>query len=247
MSKTIAIFNQKGGVAKTTTTINLGWALIEQKQKVLMIDWDPQGHLSKAMQIDEELIKSTMYDVLHGADIYKAILTDNEYFYFLPCDINLSAADDELKNKQYTLQKLLEGIQADFDYILIDCPPSLGSLSINALCASDGVLVPMQTDYLAWCGFELLMSTFNKVKKFNPRLEILGILATMHTGTRHSKEMLQVIQSTGKAFESVISHSVKFKDCTVEGIPIIDYDKKLGKQYLDLAKEVMERASKNNG
>jgi len=247
MAYVASIFNQKGGVGKTTTTINLAWALISLKKKVLLLDWDPQGHLSKAMQIAEDKIKYTVYDVLHGINIKNAMLTDNEYFYFLPCDINLSAADDELKNKQYTLQKLLEGIQADFDYILIDCPPSLGSLSINALCASDGVLVPMQTDYLAWCGFELLMGTFDKVKKLNPRLEILGILATMHTNTRHSKEMLQIIQSTGKAFNSVISHSVKFKDCTVGGVPITEYDKKLGKQYTDLAKEVIDRARKNNG
>lgn len=241
MAKTIAIFNQKGGVGKTTTTINLAWSLISLKKKVLLIDFDPQGHLSKAMQIEKESIKYTMYDVLQGTDIYKAMLTDEEYFYFLPCDINLSAAEDEMKNKQYTLQKLLEPIRADFDYIVIDCPPSLGSLSINALCASDGVLVPMQTDYLAWCGFELLMSTFNKVKKLNPKLEILGILATMHTNTRHSKDWLQVIESTGKAFKSVISHSVKFKDCSFEGIPIMHYDKKLGQQYLDLAEEVIER------
>jgi chromosome partitioning protein len=239
MAKTIAIFNQKGGVSKTTTTINLGWALISKKKKVLMLDFDPQGHLSKAMQIEN--IKYTIYDVLHGLDVKKAMLTDKEYFYFLPCDINLSAAEDELKNKQYTLQKLLNGIKDDFDYILIDCPPSLGSLSINALVASDRVLVPMQTDYLAWCGFELLVNTLEKVKALNPKLDILGVLATMHTNTRHSKEMLEVIQSTGKAFKTVISHSVKFKDSTVEGIPIIDFDRKLGKQYLDLAKEVIDR------
>jgi chromosome partitioning protein len=238
---TIAIFNQKGGVAKTTSTINLGWALISKKKKVLMLDFDPQGHLSKAMQIKPEVIKYTIYDVLQGVDIHKAMLTDNNYFYFLPCDINLSAADDELKNKQYTLQKLLEGIRDSFDYILIDCPPSLGSLSINALCASDWVLVPMATEYLAWCGFEQLMTTYEKVKVLNPKLDMLGILATKFSKTRHDKEMLEVIQSTGKAFKTVISHSVKFKDSTVLGVPIMDYDKKLGKQYLDLAKEVIDR------
>lgn len=246
MSHTIAIFNQKGGVSKTTTTINLGWALISKKKKVLMVDFDPQGHLSKAMQIPPEEINATIYDVLQGTDIKKAMLTDKQYFYFLPCDINLAAAEDELKSKQYTLQKLLESVKTDFDYILIDCPPSLGNLSINALVASDSVLVPMQTDYLAWCGFELLISTFEKVKKLNPKLDILGILATMHTNTNHSKEILEIIQSTGKAFESVISHSVKFKDSTLEGVPIMDFDKKLGQQFLDLAEEVMSRASKSN-
>jgi chromosome partitioning protein len=240
MSSIISLFNQKGGVAKTTSTINLGWSLISKKKKVLMIDFDPQGHLSKAMQIQPETIKATMYDVLNGVDIYKAMLTDNKYFYFLPCDENLAAADDELKQKQYTLQKLLESIRDNFDYILIDCPPSLGSLSINALVASDWVLVPMATEYLAWCGFEQLMGTYNKVKKLNPKLDIMGILATMHAKTNHNKEWLEVIQSTGKAFETVISYSVKFKDSTMLGVPIMDYDKKLGKQYLDLAREVMK-------
>jgi chromosome partitioning protein len=237
----ISVMNQKGGVAKTTSTINLGWSLISKKKKVLMLDFDPQGHLSKAMQIKPEVIKYTIYDVLQGTDIYKAMLSDNKYFYFLPCDENLAAADEELKKKQYTLQKLLEGIKNDFDYILIDCPPSLGNLSINALVASDWVLVPMATEYLAWCGFEQLMGTYNKVKVLNPKLDILGILATKYSNTNHDKEMLEVIRNTGKAFKTVISHSVKFKDSTVLGVPIMDYDKKLGEQYLNLAKEVIER------
>lgn len=241
MGATISLFNQKGGVSKTTSTINLGWALISKKKKVLMVDLDPQGHLSKAMQIKPETINYTMYDVFQGIDIYKAMLSDQQYFYFLPSDINLSAVDDELKKKQYTLQKLLNGVRDNFDYILIDCPPSLGSLSINALVASDWILVPMATDYLAWCGFEQLMSTYEKVKVLNPKLDILGILATMHSNTRHSKEMLEVIQSTGKAFKTVIKHSVKFKDSTVLGVPIMEYDKDLGKLYLSLAKEVMQR------
>jgi chromosome partitioning protein len=236
----ISLFNQKGGVSKTTSTINLGWALISKRKKVLMIDLDPQGHLSKAMQIKSEIIKYTIYDVFQGIDIYKAMLSDQQYFYFLPSDINLSAVDDELREKQYTLQKLLNGVRDNFDYILIDCPPSLGSLSINALVASDWILVPMATDYLAWCGFEQLISTYEKVKVLNPKLDIMGILATMHSNTRHSKEMLEVIQSTGRAFKTVIKHSVKFKDSTVLGVPIMEYDKDLGKLYLSLAKEVME-------
>jgi len=236
----ISLFNQKGGVSKTTSTINLGWALISKRKKVLMIDLDPQGHLSKAMQIKSEIIKYTIYDVFQGIDIYKAMLSDQQYFYFLPSDINLSAVDDELREKQYTLQKLLNGVRDNFDYTLIDCPPSLGSLSINALVASDWILVPMATDYLAWCGFEQLISTYEKVKVLNPKLDIMGILATMHSNTRHSKEMLEVIQSTGRAFKTVIKHSVKFKDSTVLGVPIMEYDKDLGKLYLSLAKEVME-------
>jgi chromosome partitioning protein len=238
MGKVIAIFNQKGGIGKTTTTMNLGWALINKKKKVLMIDLDPQSSLTISMHLEPKLMKTTMYDVLTGESIEKAMLTDGEYFYFLPNSVHLSALEDELKNKQL-LKKALEPIINEFDYILIDCPPSLSNLSILALAASDYIIIPMQTDYLCWCGYELLMDSYNTVKKINPKLEIMGILPTMHRNTRHSKEMLEVIQKTGKAFKTIIGDYVAFKDSTVEGVPICDYDKKLGKLYVQLANEVI--------
>lgn len=235
----ISCFNQKGGIGKTTTVMNLGWALINKGKKVLMIDFDPQASLTISMDLESELTRITIYDVLQGEDIKKSMLTDNNNFYFIPADINLSGAEIDLVGKQNTLLNRLQGIRDTFDYILIDCPPSLGNLSINALVSSDGVIIPMACDYLAWKGYELLLGTFEKVRKLNAKLDIIGILPTMFQNTRHSKEVLELMQNTKKAFETVIPLSVKFKDSTVEGVPICDYDKKLGELYEELAGEVM--------
>jgi chromosome partitioning protein len=239
---TIAIFNQKGGIGKTTSVMNLGWALITKKKKVLMIDFDPQGSLTIGMDLDPELTKNTIYDVLNGFDIKRAMATDKKYFYFIPANINLAGAEIDLLGKQNALNNVLNGCRNDFDFILIDCPPALGNLSINALCASDRVIIPMACDYLAWKGYELLLGTLENARRIKPDLDIMGILPTMYQNTRHSKEVLELIRETGKAFKTVISHSVKYKDATVEGVPIMDYDERLGKQYLDLAREVIERA-----
>jgi chromosome partitioning protein len=238
----ISTMNQKGGIGKTTTVYNLGWSLISKKKKVLMIDFDPQHSLTISMDLEPDLTKNTIYDVLSGLDITKAMLTDNKYFYFIPADINLSGAEIELLGKQNMLHNVLNALRNDFDFILIDCPPALGNLSINALCASDRVIIPMACDYLAWKGYELLLGTLENARRIKPDLDIMGILPTMYSNTNHSKEVLELIQETGKAFKTVITHSVKYKDATVNGEPIMDYDRKLGKQYLDLAKEVIERA-----
>jgi chromosome partitioning protein len=244
---TIAIFNQKGGIGKTTSVMNLGWALITKKKKVLMIDFDPQGSLTIAMDLDPELTKHTIYDVLSGLDIQKSMATDGKYFCFIPANINLAGAEIDLLGKQNTLHDVLKPIRDTFDFILIDCPPALGNLSINALCASDRVIIPMACDYLAWKGYELLLGTLENARRIKPDLDIMGILPTMYQNTRHSKEVLELIQETGKAFKTAITHSVKYKDATVSGEPIMDYDRKLGKQYLDLAKEVIERAKEGRG
>jgi chromosome partitioning protein len=244
---TIAIFNQKGGIGKTTSVMNLGWALITKKKKVLMIDFDPQGSLTIAMDLDPELTKHTIYDVLSGLDIQKSMATDGKYFCFIPANINLAGAEIDLLGKQNTLYDVLQPIRDTFDFILIDCPPALGNLSINALCASDRVIIPMACDYLAWKGYELLLGTLDSAKKINKGLDIMGILPTMYQNTNHSKEVLELIRETGKAFKTVITHSVKYKDATVNGEPIMDYDRKLGKQYLDLAKEVIDRAKEGRG
>lgn len=237
----INLINQKGGVGKTTSVMNLGWALVTKKKKTLMIDFDPQHSLTIAMDLDPELTKNTIYDVLNGLDIRKATLTDNKYFYFIPADINLAGAEIDLLGKQNTLQSVLKDTRDTFDYILIDCPPALGNLSINALCASDRVIIPMACDYLAWKGFELLLGTLENARRIKPDLSIMGILPTMYQNTNHSKEVLELIRETGLSFETVVTYSVKYKDATVNGEPIMDYDRKLGKQYLDLAREVIRR------
>lgn len=240
----ISVVNQKGGIGKTTTVMNLGWALIAKKKKVLKIDFDPQHSLTIAMDLDPELTKNTIYDVLNGLDIKKAMLTDNKYFYFIPADINLAGAEIELLGKQNMLHNVLNALRNDFDFILIDCPPALGNLSINALCASDTVIIPMACDYLAWKGYELLLGTLENARRIKPELDIMGILPTMYQNTNHSKEVLELIRETGLSFKTVITHSVKYKDATVNGEPIMDYDRKLGKQYLDLAKEVIQRGKR---
>jgi chromosome partitioning protein len=243
----ISIFNQKGGIGKTTTVYNLGWSLISKKKKVLMIDFDPQHSLTISMDLGPDLTKNTIYDVLNGLDVKKAMLTDNKYFYFIPANINLSGAEIELLGKQNALQNVLNDLRNDFDFILIDCPPALGNLSINALCASDRVIIPMACDYLAWKGFELLLGTLENARRIKPDLSIMGILPTMYQNTNHSKEVLELIRETGLSFETVITYSVKYKDATVNGEPIMDYDRKLGKQYLNLAKEVIQRAKEGRG
>ena len=137
----------------------------------------------------------------------------------------------------------MEGCRNDFDFILIDCPPALGNLSINALCASDRVIIPMACDYLAWKGYELLLGTLDNARKINKDLDIMGILPTMYQNTNHSKEVLALMQETGKAFNAIITYSVKYKDATVNGEPIMDYDRKLGKQYLDLRRRLLSVAN----
>jgi chromosome partitioning protein len=244
MGKVISIINQKGGVGKTTTTMNLGWALINKGKKVLMIDFDPQSSLTISMDLDPELQKNTIYKVLNGLDIYKAMLTDKNNFYFLPNNVDASALEIDLIGKQKVLKSKLDAVKEEFDYVLIDCPPSLGAISINALVASDYVIIPMQLDFLAYKGFELIMQTIEKVKGLNPAIDLMGVLPTMYKITRHSKEMLEIIQSNHKAFKTVIPDSVKFKDATVEGVPINEFDKKLGKLYEGLAKEVIDYGKK---
>jgi chromosome partitioning protein len=241
MGNIIAIFNQKGGIGKSTTTMNLGWALINKGKKVLLIDLDPQSSLTISMHFEPHLMETTIYDVLNGQDIRKNVITDNENFFFVPSNINLSGAEVELTKKPRTLEKCLKPISDYFDYIIIDCPPSLGNLSINALVASDGVIVPMETQFLCWEGYELLKNTVEQSKALNPKLKIIGLLATMHKKNNHNKQVLEIIRETGLAFNTVIPDRVAFQDATVEGVPVGDMEKELGTLYDELAQEVINR------
>lgn len=241
MGKTISVFNQKGGIGKSATTLNLGWAFINKGKRVLLIDLDPQSSLTISMHFEPHLMETTIYDVLNGHDIRKDIITDNENFFFMPSNINLAGAEVELIKKPRTLESCLKPVKDYFDYIIIDCPPSLGNLSMNALVASDGVLVPMETQFLCWEGYELLKGTYETAKKLNSKLEIIGLLATKHKRNNHHKQVLQIMQETGLAFNTIIPDRVAFQDATVEGVPVGDMDKELGLLYDELAQEVINR------
>lgn len=245
MAQTIAMSNQKGGVGKTTSTLNLGVALTELGKKVLMIDLDPQASLTISIGLEPENLEKTIYNALvDDVDIKKLILFD-ELLYFIPSTIDLSAAEMELVSevgREFRLREALDAVKDEFDYILIDCPPSLGLLTINALVACDGVIVPMAPEYLALRGFNLLEKTMTKVKKLNKKLTLMGILVTLFDNrTTHHKDVVAELQKNYPVFNSMIKKSVKFPDAVLAGQPIMTFDGKFegAVAYQELAKEVI--------
>jgi chromosome partitioning protein len=245
MAQTIAVSNQKGGVGKTTSTLNLAVALTELGMKVLMIDLDPQASLTISIGLEPENLEKTIYNALiEDVDIKKLILF-SELLYFVPSTIDLSAAEMELVSevgREFKLRDALEPVKDDFDYILIDCPPSLGLLTINALVACDVVIVPMAPEYLALRGFNLLEKTMAKVKKLNKKLTLMGILVTLYDNrTTHHKDVVLELQKSYPVFNSMIKKSIKFPDAVLAGQPIMTFDRKFegAVSYQDLAKEVI--------
>ncbi|MBX4260379.1 ParA family protein (plasmid) [Clostridium estertheticum] len=246
MAQIIAVSNQKGGVGKTTSTLNLGVALTELGKKILMIDLDPQASLTISIGLEPENLEKTIYNALvDDVDIKKLILFD-ELLYFVPSTIDLSAAEMELVSevgREFKLKEALEPVKDDFDYILIDCPPSLGLLTINALVACDVVIVPMAPEYLALRGFNLLEKTMAKVKRLNKNLTLMGILVTLYDNrTTHHKDVVAELKNNYPVFQSMIKKSIKFPDAVLAGQPIMTYDRKFegAVSYQDLAKEVVE-------
>ncbi|MBX3027049.1 ParA family protein [bacterium] len=256
MSTIIAIANQKGGVAKTTTCLNLGHALSERGRRVLLVDLDPQASLTISLGVDVRKLESTIYDVLLSTnanlsvkDIIQATSIKN--VSLAPASIDLSKAEMDLfseMNRERALKDGLKPVQSAYDYILIDCPPSLGLLTTNALAAADNVLIPLQSDYLAMRGAELLLATIEKVRrKLNPKLELLGVLATMHDGrTSHSRDVLKEVKAAfgDQTFQSIIPYSVRAKESVVSGKSILDYDgkSKIARAYRALADEIIAYA-----
>ncbi|MBU3130001.1 AAA family ATPase [Clostridium tagluense] len=237
--------NQKGGVGKTTSTLNLGVALTELGMKVLMIDLDPQASLTISIGLEPENLEKTIYNALiDDVDIRKLILF-NELLYFVPSTIDLSAAEMELVSevgREFKLRDALDPVKADFDYILIDCPPSLGLLTINALAACDAVIVPMSPEYLALRGFNLLEKTMAKVKRLNKKLTLMGILITLYDNrTTHHKDVVAELRNSYPVFNSMIKKSIKFPDAVLAGQPIMTFDRKFegSISYQELAKEVI--------
>ncbi len=253
-ARVIAMCNQKGGVGKTTTTINLGAALAELGRKVLLVDFDPQGSLSVGLGVPPHELELSVYDLLLRRDVsLDDVLrsTDIDGLDLVPSNIDLSAAEVQLVNevaREHTLSRALKPAVARYDVILIDCQPSLGLLTVNALTAADGVLVPLECEYFALRGVALLKDTIEKVsERLNPGLRIDGLLGTMYDGrTLHSREVLQtLVDGWGDAvFHTVIRRTVKFSDSTVAGEPILSYasDSAGAQAYRQLAREVLARS-----
>lgn len=232
-ARIISMVNQKGGVGKTTSTINLGAALAECGRKVLLVDFDPQGALSAGFGTNPHELELTVYNVMmdRKVDINDVILpTDIENIDLLPANIDLSAAEVQLVNevaREQVLASTLRKVQNEYDVILIDCQPSLGLLTVNALTASHGVIIPLICEFFALRAVALLVDSIEKVQdRLNPDLEITGVLATMFDArTIHSKEVLaRIIDAFGdKVFDTVIKRTVKFPDATVSAEPILSY------------------------
>lgn len=232
-ARILSMVNQKGGVGKTTSTINLGAALAECGRKVLLVDFDPQGALSAGFGTNPHELELTVYNVMmdRKVDINDVILpTDIENIDLLPANIDLSAAEVQLVNevaREQVLASALRKVQNEYDVILIDCQPSLGLLTVNALTASHGVIIPLICEFFALRAVALLVDSIEKVQdRLNPGLEITGVLATMFDArTIHSKEVLaRIIDAFGdKVFDTVIKRTVKFPDATVSAEPILSY------------------------
>ena len=256
MAKIISIANQKGGVGKTTTAVNLSGALAYLGRKVLLIDMDPQGNASRSVGIDAADVNESLYHVLTGqAQIENVIRpTSLRNMFVLPASMELAGADLEIassfEDKQYRLKRQLDRVSANYDYVIIDCPPSLGLLNVNALVASNSVLIPLQCEYYAMEGLAQLLSTIRKIKQtMNSEIEIEGVLLTMADfRTKFANEVASEIRKffKEKVYETSIPRQVKLAEAPSKGKTIVEYsvNSKGGVAYIDLAREVILRGKK---
>lgn len=257
MAKAIAIFNQKGGVGKTTTNINLGACLARIGKRVLVVDIDPQGNTTSGIGIRKRTLKNTIYDVLinDNYDVKKAILpTKTENLDIIPASVDLAGAEVELvsiEGREKRLKKAIDSIRDDYDFIFIDCPPSLGILTINSLTAVDSVLIPIQCEFYALEGVSQLVSTIELVKKsMNKDLYVEGVVLSMFDGRTNLS--LQVVQEVKNYFgsavyQTVIPRNVRLAEAPSYGMPIITYDPSAAgaKAYMAFTKEFLKRVEKN--
>ena len=252
MKKIIAIANQKGGVGKTTTTVNLAACLAEKNQRVLLIDTDPQGNATSGLNVNKVEQDKTFYELLLGeCSINECILRDvKPGLSLIPSNVNLAAAEIELigiENKEYILSKEIEYVLDDFDYVLIDCPPSLNTLTLNAMTTANSIIVPIQCEFLALEGLSDLITTINLVKeRLNPSLDLEGIVFTMYDSrTLLSADVVESVTShfPDKVYETKIPRTVRLSEAPSHGMPITEYDTKSvgAEKYRALADEVMKR------
>lgn len=251
MARIVSLANQKGGVGKTTTTINLGAAMAELGKRVLLVDFDPQGALSVGLGINPLSLDLTVYNLLldKSVDPEQAIMrTEVTGLEILPSNIDLSAAEIVLVSevaREQALKRALAPVRHNFDYVLIDCPPSLGLLTVNALTASDGVIIPLECEYFALRGMALLMDTVEKVRdRLNPDLRLEGIIPTMYDSrTLHGREVLARVRDAfgPYLYKTIIRRTIRFAEAPVAGESILSYaaDSKGAADYRALAKEVL--------
>lgn len=250
MGKTVAIVNQKGGVGKTTTAVNLTAALTELGLKVLICDFDPQANATSGFGIDKKKTKNTIYDVLiNNVPVTEAIVS-TKFGDVLPSSPNLAGAAVELlytEGREHQLENVMKPIKDSYDVILIDCPPSLEMLTLNSLAAADSILVPVQCEYYALEGLSDLMSTLRMVKKrINPKLDIFAVALTMFDGrTNFSTQVAQEVRRhfPGKVFATVIPRNIRLSEAPSHGLPVTAYDRssKGAIAYREMAKEIKEK------
>ena len=252
MAKIIAFANQKGGVGKTTSAVNVAASLGLLDKKTLIIDLDPQGNATSGVGIPKRSLKGTVKEVLTGEMDIKSVVLPTTYknLSIIPTNVSLSGAEFDLYNdegSEYNLKDALKGVADDFDYIIIDCPPSLGMLTVNAFVASDGILVPMQAEFYAVEGLSQLITTTKRVKKlYNEDLNIVGILITMYNKRLLlSMQVMDELQKyyPDKLFSTTISRNVKLSEAPGFGKPVYYHDKhsKGANEYLEVAKELISR------
>ena len=252
MTRIIAVANQKGGVAKTTTAVNLSACLAELGKNVLLLDLDPQGNATSGYGINKEKLSRSIYDVLiNDVPLTQATLkTELKSLKLVPAKIELAGAEIELVNledRDKRLLRALKDVQGEYDFVIIDCPPSLGLLTLNALAAASDILIPIQCEYYALEGLTLLMSTLERVRKsLNPSLNTLGVLLTMFDArTNLSIQVVDEVKKffRNKVFQTIVPRNVRLGEAPSHGKPIVLYDPKSrgSEVYRDLAEEVLER------
>ena len=250
MAKIVAVVNQKGGVGKTTTAVNLTAALAASGARVLLCDFDPQANATSGMGVEKRNVQHSVYDMVIRDILPEKCVVRTKFGDVIPSAASLAGASVELislENREYRLKKQLDRLRYAYDYIFIDCPPSLELLTLNALCAADSILIPVQCEYYALEGLSDLMTTMRAVKRsLNPKLEIFGVILTMFDGrTNFSNQVAEEVRRhfPGKVFASVIPRNIRLAEAPSHGVPIFAYDRSSrgAAAYLAVAQEIIKK------